>query len=94
MTSATKKIEIIDIEKIPIDNHNTFEMTVIHENEEESVSLESSKVAPCISSITEYTESEIRRRAVFSLSSTSLPMESILGEHEVTEGWISRYLKD
>lgn len=94
MTSATKEIEITNVETIPSEGHNTFEMTVIYDGRERSLLLGPSQLSSCISSVTQHTESEIRRRSMFSLSSTSLPMESIVGEHKVTENWISTYIKE
>lgn len=91
MPSATKEIEIVELEIIPSRNLNQYEMRLIFDDEEKALLFRPDELASCLSSITEHTEADIRRRAAFTMSTSSLPMDSIIGNHEVTEDWISRY---
>lgn len=92
MPSATKEVEIVELKIIPDINHNNYEMKLIFNDKERSTLLRPDELASCISSITSHTRADIRRRAAFTMSTSSLPMDSIIGNHEVTEGWISKYI--
>lgn len=88
---ATKIIEIEDIEIDDV-KQNEYKVLVKIEDKREAIFLRGKELARFCSAITQHTEADVRRRAVFALSNNSLPLEDIIGEHEVTRRWITEYL--
>lgn len=88
--SATKEISIVQVEFEPDPKGNEIKIEARIGSEEHTSSLDGAEFAREISSITSLTENEIRRRTRFSLSPSSLPLDEVLGEHELTNDWISR----
>lgn len=88
--SAVKEISIVHVEFEPNLKGNEIKIEARIGGKKHMCSLDGTEFAREISSITSLTEDEIRRRACFSLSANSLPLDEILGEHKVTDEWISR----
>jgi hypothetical protein len=88
--SAVKEISISQVEFERNHKRNKIKIEARIGSKKQICSLDGTEFAREMSSITSLTEDEIRRRACYSLSSNSLPLDEILGEHKVTDNWISR----